>query len=85
MPMGICTSSGVFGHSLSLGKADAAVVLAQDTALADAAATRLANEIKVKEDIECAVKTAQQIQGIAGVVLIKDERIGLWGDVEIIQ
>ena len=32
-PMGICTSSGKIGHSLSFGKADAVVILSRDTAL----------------------------------------------------
>ena len=36
-PLGICTSSGTVGHSLSFGKADAVTVTARDAALADAA------------------------------------------------
>ena len=35
-PMGVCTSSGTVGHSLSFGKADAAIVFSRWTALADA-------------------------------------------------
>ena len=38
-PLGICTSSGTVGHSLSYGKADAVVVLSPSATLADAAAT----------------------------------------------
>ncbi|MBC7324461.1 MAG: UPF0280 family protein, partial [Moorella sp. (in: Bacteria)] len=37
-PLGICTSSGTVGHSLSFGKADAVVVLSPSAALADAVA-----------------------------------------------
>jgi ApbE superfamily uncharacterized protein (UPF0280 family) len=40
---GVCHSSGTVGHSLSFGKADAALVISEDCALADAAATRLGN------------------------------------------
>src|SRR4030043_1049473 len=38
-PLGICTSSGTGGPSLSLGVADAVIVLAHSAALSDAAAT----------------------------------------------
>ncbi|MDD5037840.1 MAG: UPF0280 family protein, partial [Dehalococcoidales bacterium] len=50
-PLGICTSSGTVGHSLSFGKADAVVVLAKSATLADAAATAIGNLIKQPEDI----------------------------------
>ncbi len=46
MPCGICCSSGTIGHSLSLGQADAVVVTAPSTPLADAAATSIGNEVK---------------------------------------
>ena len=51
-PLGICTSSGTVGPSLSLGKADAVCILAKSSALADAAATAVGNIIKEKKDIE---------------------------------
>ena len=38
-PVGICTSSGTVGHSLSYGKADAVVIVSPSTSLADAVAT----------------------------------------------
>ena len=38
-PIGICTSSGKLGHSLSFGKADAVTILSKDAFLADAVAT----------------------------------------------
>ncbi|HHX76926.1 MAG TPA: UPF0280 family protein, partial [Firmicutes bacterium] len=41
-PFGVCTSSGSVGPSLSLGRADAAVVLSHDVPLADAVATATA-------------------------------------------
>jgi len=40
-PLGICTSSGTVGHSLSFGEADAVCILSKSAALADAVATRL--------------------------------------------
>ena len=45
-PLGVCTSSGTVGHSLSFGRADAACVVAPGAALADAAATALGNRVQ---------------------------------------
>ena len=86
MPCGICCSSGSIGHSLSLGKADAVVVRAGSTSLADAAATRVGNEVDGKEgSIEKALQVAQQIEGVAGVVVVQGAQFGAWGDMELIR
>ncbi|MFC1708627.1 UPF0280 family protein [Candidatus Omnitrophota bacterium] len=82
-PIGICTSSGTIGHSLSFGKADAVAVLSKSTLLADAAATKIGNLIKTKEDIPQGIKFAKKVEGIKGVVIIKDDKMGVWGDVSI--
>ncbi|MFC2044664.1 UPF0280 family protein [Chloroflexota bacterium] len=82
-PLGICTSSGTVGHSLSLGKADAVVVVAKSAILADAAATAIGNMIKEPEDIPNGVEFAQGIEGLKGIVIIDNERIGVWGEVKI--
>jgi len=84
-PMGICTSSGTVGHSLSFGKADSVIVLSKSTPLADAAATALGNLITSREDIQRGIDFAQGIAGLKAVVIIKGEDIGLWGDVRIKQ
>lgn len=84
MPLGICTSSGTVGHSLSLGEADSVTVLAADTALADAAATRLGNAVSVRAGIKPALDLALQIKGLLGVVIICGEEIGAWGAVELV-
>ena len=81
--LGICTSSGTVGHSLSLGAADAVIVLSHSTALADAAATSIGNGIKTADDITAAIEQAQIIDGLGGVVIIKGDKIGLWGGVKI--
>ncbi len=83
MPLGICTSSGTVGHSLSMGKADSATVLAPSTALADAAATALGNHISQKNDIGPALEAAKNIAGIQGAVLIHEDRLGAWGEVSL--
>lgn len=84
-PLGICTSSGTVGHSLSLGTADAVIALSHSTALADAAATALGNSIKSAEDIALAIEQAQTIDGLDGVVIIKGDKVGLWGKVEVVS
>lgn len=84
-PLGICTSSGTVGHSLSFGTADAVIVLSRSAALADAAATAIGNSIKTAEDITTAIEQAQIIDGLAGVVIIKDDKMGLWGKVRIVS
>ncbi len=83
MPIGICTSSGTVGHSLSLGKADAVTVLAESTALADAAATRIGNEVK-EGSLQRALEFAQTIEGLSGVLVVQDKQLGAWGNVEIV-
>jgi ApbE superfamily uncharacterized protein (UPF0280 family) len=82
-PLGVCTSAGTVGPSISLGAADAVVVLSKSSALADAAATAIGNRIRKKEDIDKALKYAQGIEGVSGVVIIKDDQMGVWGKVEI--
>jgi ApbE superfamily uncharacterized protein (UPF0280 family) len=82
-PIGICTSSGTVGHSLSYGKADAVIVLSRSTALADAAATAIGNIIKSADDIHRGIELAISIKGLNGIIIIKDDRIGLWGKVKI--
>ena len=82
-PLGICTSSGTVGHSLSYGKADAVIVLSQSATLADAAATAIANLIKQPGDIPGGIERAKSIEGISGVIIIQGDKTGLWGKVKI--
>jgi len=84
MPCGVCCSSGSIGHSLSFGQADAVVVVAPSTALADATATRIGNEVTSGPgSIEKALKTARDIQGISGVLIVQGERLGAWGAIAL--
>jgi hypothetical protein len=84
-PLGICTSSGTIGHSLSLGKADAAIVLSRWTALADAVATATGNIVKAECDIQKGVEFAKSIEGIEGIIVIVGSKIGAWGKIEIVR
>ena len=82
-PLGICTSSGSVGHSLSFGEADAVIVLAPSTSLADAAATAIGNRVSSAGDIQKALQFAQGIEGLRGVAIIKDDHPGLYGQIRI--
>ena len=86
MPCGVCCSSGTVGHSLSLGQADAVVVVAKSTPLADAAATRLANEVRgEKKSITRSLEIAARIKGLTGVIVISGEKLGAWGNIELVR
>lgn len=82
-PLGVSTSSGTVGHSLSFGKADAVVVLSPSAILADAAATAIGNMIKQESDIPNGIEFAKGIEGLKGLLIIKDDHIGIWGDTKI--
>jgi len=82
-PLGVCTSSGTVGHSLSFGQADAVIVLSQSTALADAAATAIGNRINQPEDIPGGIEFARNIKGLKGVIIIQGEQVGVWGEVKL--
>jgi ApbE superfamily uncharacterized protein (UPF0280 family) len=84
-PMGICTSSGTVGHSLSRGQADAVIALSRSAVLADAAATAIGNLILKPDDIPSGIEFAQGIDGLNGVVIIQGDKMGLWGEVKICQ
>jgi uncharacterized protein len=80
-PLSICSSSGKMGHSLSLGLCDLATVVAKDAALADAAATRAANLVRTVEDVEKALNTMVAIEGVSGLLIVKDGHVGLAGTI----
>jgi ApbE superfamily uncharacterized protein (UPF0280 family) len=82
-PLGICTSSGTVGHSLSFGEADAVIAFSASTALADAAATAIANRVSTASDIPQALELARSIPGLKGVAIIKDDKMGIQGEVRL--
>jgi ApbE superfamily uncharacterized protein (UPF0280 family) len=67
------------GHSKSLGKCHLATVVARDAAMADAAATQAANLVTTVEDVDSALKRIACIEGVEGVMIIKNDRVGLAG------
>jgi len=83
-PLGICTSSGTIGHSLSFGRADSVVILARSASLADAVATTCANRVNSKKDMQNALDCARAIPGVLGVVIIMGKDLLSWGKVEFL-
>jgi len=64
---------------MSLGRCDLATVVAVDTALADAAATQAANLVRTPEDVNAALEKILAVADIDGVLIVKDDRVGLAG------
>jgi ApbE superfamily uncharacterized protein (UPF0280 family) len=85
MPCGLCSSSGSFGHSLSMGKSDLVTVLAESTISADGAATSVANSINSSEDISKTINSYKTIKDIRGILIVKDDKLGIWGNIELIK
>lgn len=83
-PLGICTSSGTVGHSLSFGKADAVVICAHDAAIADAFATAVCNIVKTESDIDKALEFTSQFKEILSTVIVINDKIALSGEFEIV-
>ncbi len=82
--VGVCTSSGKTSHSLSFGKADAALIISDDTALADAVATATGNIVKDSADIEKGIGFARSIRGVNGVLILVGDKMGSWGAIKLI-
>lgn len=83
--MGVCTSSGKFGHSLSLGEASTATVVAPSAALADAAATAVGNRVRGRDGLEKGMDFARSVEGVAGAVIVHQGRVSAWGDLELVS
>lgn len=82
-PLGICTSSGTVGPSLSFGCADAAVAISHSTPLADAVATAMGNLVRGPGDLESALEYALKVKGVIGALLICGHKIAARGDIEL--
>ena len=84
-PLGICTSSGTVGPSLSLGSTDATIVTSRSAALADAAATAVGNLVKMADDVQGALDYGKGIKGVRGIVIIVGDKMGAWGEIKLVK
>ncbi len=64
--LGICSSSGRIGHSVSFGDADVCTVVSGNPVLADACATALGNRISDGGDLSEALERTCEVAGVRG-------------------
>ncbi|MCF7832491.1 MAG: UPF0280 family protein [Candidatus Marinimicrobia bacterium] len=82
-PLGLCASSGKFGHSKSFGSADLVSVACKNTILADQFATAFANKIRKSDDIEVVLKEASTIPEIIHIAVFMDDKFGIGGKLKV--
>ena len=83
-PIGVATSSGKFSHALSFGDADAVTIFAENAGLADAAATAVGNVVRGNdktEAIKSGIHKAMSIEGVKGVFILYDDKVGKAGEI----
>lgn len=84
-PMGICTSSGTVGHSISFGRSDAVTVFASESSIADALATSIANYAQGKTDHDAVQKSLDRADDFReyfkGVMVVVGEQAGTIGKI----
>ena len=89
-PMGICTSSGTVGHSISFGRSDSVTVFADEASIADALATSIANEAVGKKDHDAVQNSLERAddfkKSMRGVMVVVGESAGTLGKIpQLIQ
>jgi hypothetical protein len=82
-PLGICTSSGRIGHSISFGESDSVTVISSSPSVADGLATRIANDAagSTSEDrVMNALETADEYRKYyTGVLIISGDNVATAG------
>lgn len=78
-PLGVCTSAGTVGPSVSFGKADAVMVVCKSTLLADAFATAIGNCINSAADIDVQLKASELQPEILSLLIICEGAVGIRG------
>ena len=82
-PLGICTSSGKIGHSISFGSSDSVTVISKSPSLADGLATRIANDVNGQsgeEKISNALDSAEEYRELfQGILIISQGNVGTIG------
>ncbi len=84
-PMGICTSSGTVGHSISFGRSDSVTVFADESSIADALATSIANFALGETDhdaVQNSIERAEDFKKLMkGVIVVVGENAGTLGKI----
>jgi len=82
-PLGIGTSSGKTDRTISFGEADSVTVIAENAAIADAAATAVCNAVTgsdIRKSISKGLERAKSIRGVRGAIIIREGCVGLIGN-----
>lgn len=82
-PLGVCTSSGTVGPSLSFGKADAVMIASKNTAIADAYATAFCNKVQSSDDIENICNEIKRKEDILSSIIIINDKFGIVGKFDL--
>lgn len=82
-PLGVCTSAGTVGPSVSFGKADAVVVACKNTATADTYATAIGNKVKSSENIEKELNICNTHPDILSLLIVCNDKMGIKGKYEL--
>jgi uncharacterized protein len=84
-PMGICTSSGTVGHSISFGRSDSVTVFADEASIADALATSIANSALGEKDPDAVQNSLDRADDfrelMRGVLVVVGESAGTLGKI----
>ena len=81
-PLGIATSSSKTGQAISFGEADSVTIVADNAAVADAAATAVGNSVAgvgIDRSINLGLERAKTIRKVRGAVIIREGHTGLTG------
>jgi len=77
--LGVCSSSGTLGHSISFGNADVAVAVADDATLADALATAICNKVADSESLPTCFDSFKNLPGFVGGLAMIDGKVAMHG------
>lgn len=77
----VCSSSSKMGHSISFGDCDLATVFSDKGNIADAAVTAVCNRIKTEEDVKAALEWGINLEGVHGIIAVKNNKVGMIGNI----
>lgn len=77
--IGICSSSGRIGHSISFGNADVALVMADSAVLADALATAIGNRVANPDSLKTCFDPLKGLDGFIGGLAMIDGAVSMRG------
>ncbi len=84
-PLGLCASSGKFGHSTNFGHADLVAVACPDTVMADQLATKFANEVKQAEDIKKVIDNFKVYEAVKHISIFAFNAFAMAGELQLVD